>query len=127
MRLLVSNTLRIGVLASVGIVFVGLVLMLAEQSTGYGCVLSNLSCLLVRASYPRSLAGLFSGLALAKPFAIIEFGVIVLLATPVLRVVASIALFAAEKDRIFMMITLTVLAILLISFFLVPLIPFLNA
>ena len=62
-----------------------------------------------------------------KPFAIIQLGVIILLATPVLRVTSSLVLFAFEKDRAFVLITLFVLAVLLFSFFIVPMIPIFKA
>ncbi|MGA2664217.1 MAG: DUF1634 domain-containing protein [Nitrososphaerales archaeon] len=42
-------------------------------------------------------------------------GLLVLLATPVLRVIASVVLFAAERDRTYVAITLVVFGILLLS------------
>ena len=45
---------------------------------------------------------------------------IVLLATPVFRVFASLVLFAIEKDKLFMLITLFVFLVLLFSFFVAP-------
>jgi uncharacterized membrane protein len=47
--------------------------------------------------------------------AIIEIGLLLLIATPVLRVAFSMVAFALEKDRLYVMLTLIVLVILLLS------------
>ncbi|HEV2390170.1 MAG TPA: DUF1634 domain-containing protein, partial [Nitrososphaerales archaeon] len=65
------------------------------------------------------LSPLLQGLAVAKPYAIIDLGLVVLLATPVARVVISIFLFLGEKRYAFVAITATVLAILMLSVFVV--------
>ncbi len=134
MELLLSRTLLYGVLASTGIIVIGLVLMSASGSTGYACDSSGdpSSCLLSSTDvttqlYPSSLGSIFSGLLALKPFAVIQLGVIVLLATPVVRVGTSLVLFADEKDRAFVAITLFVLVVLIFSFFVVPSIPIFKA
>ena len=52
-----------------------------------------------------------------RPVGIAQLGLVVLIATPVLRVAASCAAFALEGDRLYAGITLAVLAILLVSLF----------
>ena len=47
--------------------------------------------------------------------AIIEIGLLLLIATPVMRVVFSMVAFALEKDRLYVVLTLIVLVILLLS------------
>ncbi|MGC1187615.1 MAG: DUF1634 domain-containing protein [Candidatus Acidiferrales bacterium] len=47
--------------------------------------------------------------------AIIQFGLLLLIATPVSRVVFSIAAFAVQRDRTYVVVTVLVLAILLYS------------
>ncbi len=129
MRLIVSNSLRLGVFLSMAIVITGLFLMLISGSTGYNCDLSTLSCLLsntVRGSYPTTIVGIIQGLSQAKPYSIIELGVIVLIATPAIRVLTSLGVFVAEKDRKFVLITLFVFVVLLFSFFAVPFIQLLK-
>jgi uncharacterized membrane protein len=49
--------------------------------------------------------------------AVIQFGILILIATPVLRVIFSFIGFIVEKDRIYIVITGIVLAILLYSLF----------
>jgi uncharacterized membrane protein len=118
------------------IIVIGLVILAVTNKTGYMCDASgdSLNCLLnynpntiPHGDYPNNLPALIGGLELAKSFAIIQLGVIVLLATPVLRVTISLALFSIENDRPFVLITLFVLLILLFSFFIVPEIPLFKA
>jgi uncharacterized membrane protein len=110
--------------------------MIATNSTGYGCDLTanSLNCLInykanviPHGDYPNDLFTLASGLAQLKPFSIIALGVVVLLATPVFRVLASLVLFSIEKDKPFVLITLIVLLVLLFSFFVAPQISLFKA
>ena len=55
----------------------------------------------------------FSG----QPRGIIQLGLLLLIATPILRVVFSVFAFAVEGDRLYVTFTLIVLAVLLYSFF----------
>jgi uncharacterized membrane protein len=58
----------------------------------------------------------FARLAAFDGHAIITLGLIVLIATPVLRVAVSIVAFAIERDWTFVVITTLVLALLGVSF-----------
>jgi uncharacterized membrane protein len=49
---------------------------------------------------------------------VVTAGLLLLILTPILRVAVSIVAFIIEKDRIFVFITATVLAVLLLSFLL---------
>lgn len=129
MQTLLSKLLLYGVLTSSAIVVLGLILMAATNSTGYICDATGdtLKCLLnykvnsiPHGDYPNNLSSLVSGLAQLKPFSVIELGVVVLLATPVFRVTASLILFSIERDKPFVLITLAVLIVLLFSFFVAP-------
>jgi len=136
MQRVLAKTLLYGVLLSTIIILIGLVYMATTYSTGYNCDFTDasLNCILnynpltiPHGEYPNTLFSMASGLAQLKPFAIIQLGVLVLLATPVLRVFASLILFAVEKDRPFILITLFVFLVLLFSFFVVPEIPIFKA
>jgi len=74
-----------------------------------------------------SLSGLLNGIVSFAPFSWIELGVIILIATPVARVLISVFLFAAEKDRLYVLITAVVLALLLFSMLVTPSIPGFHA
>ncbi len=69
-------------------------------------------------NFPQTLAQIEQGLLILRPQAIIAFGLLILVATPVVRVAASIISFALEKDRQYVIITFIVLVILLGSIFL---------
>jgi uncharacterized membrane protein len=71
------------------------------------------------ASAPTDFSQLPSGLLALRPIAFAQVGLVVLLATPVLRVATSVVGFWLEGDRLYVAITLGVLAILLGSIFLV--------
>lgn len=58
-----------------------------------------------------------AGLLELRPIAFAQGGLLVLLATPVLRVAASVVSFGFEGDRIYTVVTLIVLVILLTSIF----------
>jgi uncharacterized membrane protein YfcA len=57
------------------------------------------------------------GLLVLRPQAVITLGLLLLIATPVVRVAVSIVAFAAEHDRRFVVVTTVVLLILLFSIF----------
>jgi uncharacterized membrane protein len=73
----------------------------------------------VSAASASDFGGIVDGLAALRPVAIAQAGLIVLVATPVVRVATSVAAFALEGDRLYAAITLGVLAILLGSLFLI--------
>ena len=134
MELIVSKTLLYGVLLSTAVIIIGLVMMSITNSTGYSCdSLGDVqSCLLSfnlfsSPSYPFTLGSIYAGLLELKPFAVIQLGVLVLLATPVIRVATTLVLFANEHDRNFILITLFVLLVLLFSLFIAPAIPLFRA
>jgi uncharacterized membrane protein len=62
---------------------------------------------------------LAAALGALRPVGLAQLGLLVLVATPVVRVGASVAAFALEGDRLYAAITLVVLAILLTSLFVV--------
>ena len=68
--------------------------------------------------FPHTLSAVWSGLLLLQPPAIIALGLLLLLATPVIRVAASIIAFGLEHDRRYVVITSAVLLILIVSFLL---------
>lgn len=58
----------------------------------------------------------FSNLGRFDPVALIEFGLLLLLLTPILRIVVAAASFALEHDTRYVLISLGVLAVVLLSF-----------
>jgi uncharacterized membrane protein len=112
----ISRVLRYGVILSAAIIIAGTLLLVAASGSSDAQPLLN-----VRQT--PTLSGFLSGLASLQPYSMIELGAIVLIATPVSRVLISVFLFAAQKDRLYTRITLIVLALLLFSMFVTPFIP----
>ncbi len=106
-ELIISGVLRGGVLLSVAIILGGISWFFVQRYTGT----------LVHATFPDTLPAVVKGVAAADPLAVVVLGLLVLLATPVLRVAVSIVAFALEEDRTYVIITTLVLAILLFSVF----------
>jgi uncharacterized membrane protein len=63
----------------------------------------------------RSPAKIFVLAVHGNPEAIIQFGLLLLIATPIFRVVVAAAGFALEKDSMYVWVSLIVLAVLLFS------------
>lgn len=63
----------------------------------------------------RTVTGVLHDLPLLRWRAVIQFGLLLLIATPIARVLFSVFAFAAEKDYMYVIVTLIVFAILLYS------------
>jgi uncharacterized membrane protein len=68
---------------------------------------------------PADFSSVVAGLGALRPIAIAQVGLLVLVATPVVRVGVSLVAFGLERDRLYMAITASVLALLLVSLLLV--------
>lgn len=127
MNVVISRVLRYGVLLSSAVIVVGTALLLASE--GFSSASPYLAYdpgQVPHGAFPVTLAALTQGVLSLSPFAVIELGVLLLLATPVSRVLFSIFLFAAERDRMYVYITLGVLCLLLFSLIATPFIPAFN-
>jgi len=118
-KAVIGLVLRYGVIASFTLVALGSVLLFVSGQTGYYPMGTAQQLYDAQNRHLIGLAPLIQGVLSAKPYAIIDLGLIVLLATPVARVVISMFLFLGEKRYAFVAITATVLAILMLSMFLV--------
>ncbi len=107
LEMVVSRVLQVGVTLSAAIVAVGIVMFLITHQGGYPI-----------AGFPHTISGVLSGVVQGKPYAVISLGLLVLLLTPVLRVAVSLGSFVVEQDRIYVVVTFYVLAVLIASFFL---------
>jgi uncharacterized membrane protein len=65
----------------------------------------------------RTVPGIFQDVAGGRGRGLIQLGLLLLIATPVARVVLSIIAFALQRDRRYVLITTIVLVILLYSLF----------
>jgi len=118
MNVVISDLLKYGVVASTILVAAGVVLLFLETPQQFPGSIQQL----VGTSYGKptlDLTTLLVGVVSANPVYLIELGLIVLLATPVARVAASVVMFAVEKDKLYVAVTLFVLIVLLFGLFVV--------
>ena len=112
-EVIIGTLLRTGVLIAGSIVFLGAVVYLARhgrEAVHYGSFIGEPQNL-------KSLSGIMHGTLEMSGRAMIQFGLLLLIATPVARVAFSAVAFAIEGDFLYVRITLIVLAVLLYSLF----------
>lgn len=117
-ELAISLVLRIGVAVSVALVLAGLGLTFTQHSS-YASFAHGVSYHRLTSHstlFPHTLGELFHDVAIGDGRGIIGLGLIVLIATPVLRVAVGVLSFIFEKDPRMAAITFFVLVVLLGSF-----------
>ncbi len=108
--MLIGWILQGGVILSATIILIGL-LLVSFQPDKFAPQKLDL--------FPQTFNQVWVGLLILRPQAVITLGLLLLIATPVLRVAVSIPAFALERDRRFVVITTIVLIVLLFSIFFV--------
>lgn len=101
----VSLILRSGVLVSAAIIACGVLLWALSGRSGYP-----------PGGYPVSLPAVLDGARHARPLAVVQVGLVVLVFTPVLRVVASLLMFLRQRDWAYVGFAATVLVLLAAGF-----------
>lgn len=107
----VSILLRSGVLVSAFVVLLGGVYYLAQ----HGGEAANYHHFAGQPRVDRIISEIFKGVIALRARSVIQFGILLLIATPIARVVVSLVAFVLEHDRTYVIITALVLAILLFS------------
>ena len=109
--------LRGGVVLSLALVLAGIAVEFARNPAATSpAEFARLTA--EKAPFPHTPAAVWEGLRAGRGQAIIALGLLLLVATPVVRVAASVATFVYERDWAFAVITGAVLALLLLSFYL---------
>lgn len=108
----VGNLLRWGVLTAAAITALGGMLLLFR----HGREPIQLGTFHGEPSGLATLGGILQGAAHGDGGAIVQLGVVALIATPVLRVAFTLLAFLHQRDRLYSVITALVLGILLFSF-----------
>jgi uncharacterized membrane protein len=111
MQLLLGRVLRAGTVISVSIVFIGGVIYMLRHGHG----IADYSLFRGNPDFVSHPAGIFYGIMNLKGQAIIQFGIVLLIATPIIRVIFSAFGFVREKDYMYVGISLLVLFIIFIS------------
>lgn len=115
MELFLGKFLRFGVMLSCAITLIGGIFYLYQQ----GGILPEYSPTSEILPFKgveqnlRSISAILQGIMVLDGASIIQFGVIVLIATPVIRVAISAIAFLIEKDYMYVIITLIVLVIII--------------
>lgn len=113
MEIIMGRLLQVGVLLASFVVLIGGLLYVRAHHDAA----PNYRVFSTEPAGLRQLHGLEQGLAAGDPAAIILLGVLLLVATPVARVVFALVAFALERDMLYVAVSLTVLAVLIFGFF----------
>lgn len=108
---IIGNLLRIGVGTAAAVVLVGAAAYLFRHGFGH----ANYRVFRGEPSDLRTLRGIVRAASGLHPRGIIQLGLVLLIATPVARVAFSVFAFAVERDRMYVVFTLMVLGILILS------------
>jgi uncharacterized membrane protein len=109
---LLGNLLRFGVLLSAAVVLGGGTYYLFQHGRE---AVPNYGDFVGQPVYLESLSGIFIRASEGGSRGITMVGIILLIGTPIARVVFSVFAFAVERDYLYVIVTLIVLAILLYS------------
>jgi uncharacterized membrane protein len=113
METIMGRLLQAGVLLASAVVLVGGSLYLNAHA-GTPANYRNFTGEAASLRYPIRL---LSSLKTGDPAAIVQLGILLLIATPVARVIFAVIGFAIERDRLYVAISLIVLAVLTFSLF----------
>jgi uncharacterized membrane protein len=108
---IIGNLLRAGALASAMIVLLAGIVFVGQH---YADTVSYSTFHLERSEL-RTIGGIFRAASSLRADAIIQFGLLLLIATPIARVAFAALGFYLEGDRIYVAVSLIVLSILLFS------------
>ncbi|WP_295667428.1 DUF1634 domain-containing protein [uncultured Mucilaginibacter sp.] len=111
MQLLLAQVLRAGTIISISIVFIGGIFYLVR----HGHSIANYKVFNGIPDFVQHPSGIIYGILNIKGQAIIQLGIVLLIATPIMRVVFSTIGFVLEKDYMYVAISLVVLSIIFFS------------
>jgi uncharacterized membrane protein len=109
MEAIMGRLLQFGVLLAATIVLAGGAMYAIEHAGGR----SDYRTFRPHPLNVLHLGELFQGIATAKGSAVIQLGILLLVATPICRVIFAVFEFAWERDRLYIAVSLIVLAVLL--------------
>jgi uncharacterized membrane protein len=110
---IIGNLLRAGVLAAAATVLLGGVVTLIR----HGGESADFQSFRGEPEYLRSPGGIVRDALSFHGRGLIELGLLLLIATPVLRVIFSVGAFFRQRDWLYVVFTLIVLGVLLFSLF----------
>jgi uncharacterized membrane protein len=105
----VGRLLQLGVLLAALVTLVGGVMVLAQHGSGPAAY----DVFRGEPAHLRSLVAIVRGALAGQPMSIVQLGLLLLIATPVVRVAFTLVAFALQRDRLYVLVTTIVLALLL--------------
>jgi len=114
----ISNILRGGVILSLFLIVCGTSLSFVHHPDYFSTPSDTKRIIGSKTEFPHTLKDTIAGVKDERGQAVVVVGLLVLIATPVIRVAVSIVAFIVERDAIFVALTSAVLMLLLLSFFL---------
>lgn len=108
---LIGTLLRTSVMLAAAIVAIGGALYLVR----HGSEPADYRVFRGEPSYLKTIGGILNSVPTLQARSIIQVGLLLLIATPIARVLFSAVAFAFQRDRAYVFITLIVLGILLVS------------
>jgi uncharacterized membrane protein len=108
---IMGRLLQVGVLIAASVVLVGGVLFVASHAGDR----ANYRTFVAHPLELRHPVELLEGIAHGDAGAIIQLGILLLIATPICRVGFALVAFAIQRDLLYVAISLTVLAVLLLG------------
>ena len=108
---IIGIMLRTGVILAASVVLVGGL----WQMLRFGAIAADYRTFRGEPPGLRSLSGVCQGILRLDPRSIIQFGLLLLIATPIARVAFSVAAFAVQRDRVYVVLSAVVLAVLVWS------------
>jgi uncharacterized membrane protein len=106
---IIGRLLQIGVLVAAAVVIVGGAALLAQ----YGDTTADFRVFRAEPSALRSIGGIVRGALALDSRAVVQLGLVLLIATPVARVALTLVAFILQRDRLYVAVTSLVLALLL--------------
>lgn len=108
---IIGYTLRIGVVTAAVIVLIGGIAYLVQNHSA----VPHYQTFQAASKHSDDLSGIVQNIRAFNSLGIIQLGLLILVATPILRVVLSVVAFAMERDFLYVAATLIVLGVLLYS------------
>jgi uncharacterized membrane protein len=105
----IGRLLQLGVLSAAVVVVIGGVLLLAH----YGHLPAGFRVFNGEEPALRSISGIIRAVSTGDSRAIVQLGLVLLIATPIARVALTLGAFIAQRDRLYIFTTALVLAVLL--------------
>jgi uncharacterized membrane protein len=110
-QLVIGTLLRWGVILAAAMVVVGGAMYFASC----GATIPDYKVFRGEPPELRAVTGIVGEAVALNPLGLIQLGLLVLIATPVARVAFSVAAFALQRDRTYVVVTLFVLAVVLLG------------